>query len=87
MDNLLGVPCGTAHNEPIYQNPAFRDIKKNLLYGNKIDYSKVHCPEAKRIYESEVIALDKDFLMERKNVDLVIETIRKVKKNIGELLS
>lgn len=80
-----GVGCGTAHNDPIYQNPAFRDIKKSLLFGNEIDYSKVHCPEAERIYDSEVLALGKDFLMERENVDRILRALHKLRGNIDEL--
>lgn len=80
-----GILCHTAHNQPLYRNPAFRDIKKSLLYGNEVDYSKVHCPEAERIYESEVIAMGKDFLTEKENVDLIIEAIKKIRKNISEL--
>ncbi len=80
-----GVRCGTAHNDPIYQNPAFREIKKSLLFGNEIDYTKVHCPEAERIYSSEVLALGKDFLMERENVDRILGALRKLRDNIDEL--
>jgi len=80
-----GVPCGTAHNQPLYKNPAFRDIKKSLLHGNEIDYSKVHCPESDRIYESEVIAMGKNFLLERENIDKILGAIHKLRENIDEL--
>jgi len=89
-----GVMCDTAHNEPVYKNAAF---SKNVFgrrgcptkcgfYGKEIDYSKFHCPEAERIYESEVVALGKDFLMERENVDLILGAIRKLKDNLEELV-
>jgi len=80
-----GVPCGTAHNNPLYQNPAFRQIKRSLLHGNDMDYSKVHCPEAERIYASEVVAMGKDFLMARENVDRIVAAISKLRDNIDEL--
>ncbi len=80
-----GVGTGTAHNDPLYMNPAFKNIKKSLLYGNEMDYAKVHCPEAERIYSSEVIALGKDFLMERANVDKILAAIHKLKANLDEL--
>jgi len=88
-----GVPCSTAHNDPLYQNPAFHDMVFGnngcpvtcSFYGKKIDYSKVHCPEAERIYNSEIIALGKDFLMERENVDKILEAILKIRRNIEEL--
>lgn len=89
-----GVMCSTAHNHPVYKNRAFF---KNVFgrtgcpikcgfYGKEIDYSKFYCPEAERIYESEVVALGKDFLMERENVDLILEAIRKLKDNLKELV-
>ncbi len=80
-----GVGCGTAHNNPLYQNPAFREIKASLLYGNEVDYSKVHCPEAERIYSSEVIAMGKDFLMERENIDKILGALHKLRENADEL--
>ena len=80
-----GVGCGTAHNDPLYQNPAFQNIKKSLLHGNEVDYSKVHCPEAERIYSSEVIAMGKNFLMERGNIDKILAAIYKLRENIDEL--
>lgn len=81
-----GVNTGTAHNDPIYMNPAFKNIKRSLLHGSKIDYNKVHCPEAERIYNSEVIALGKDFLMERENINKILGAIQKLRDNLDELI-
>ena len=80
-----GVGCGTAHNAPIYQNPAFGQIKRTLLHGSDMDYSKVHCPEAERIYESEVVAMGRNFLMERENVGRIVAAVSKLRDNIDEL--
>lgn len=80
-----GIGAGTAHNHPLYQNPAFLNIKKSLLHGNEIDYSKVHCPEAERIYQTEVLAMGKNFLMHRENIDKILEAIQKIRDNIDEL--
>lgn len=88
-----GVPCSTAHNDPLYKNPAFQDMVFGnngcpvtcSFYGKKIDYSRVHCPEAERIYRSEIVALGKDFLMERENVDRILEAIHKIRDNVEEL--
>ncbi len=88
-----GIRAGMAHNQPIYRNPLFRD----MAFGSRgcpilcphhrepVDYSKVHCPVAERIYNEEVIAMGKDFLMKRSNVDLVLEAIRKIRDNSHEL--
>lgn len=88
-----GIPAHTAHNRPLYMNPAFEEMKfgrtgcpiKCSFYGKPIDYSKVHCPVAEYIYKNEVVALPKDILMDRKNVNLVIEAVKKIKENIHEL--
>lgn len=88
-----GIPSGTAHNHPLYENPVFKDMvfgKRGCplscpFYGKKVDYSKVVCPVSERVYKSEVIALAKDFLMKRENVDKVLEAIYKIKENIDEL--
>jgi dTDP-4-amino-4,6-dideoxygalactose transaminase len=79
-----GIPCGTAHNDPIYKNPAFLELKS--IFGIPVDYTRVHCPVSERIYRDEVIALGKDFLMRRENVELLLEAIRKIKENVDELL-
>ena len=81
-----GVRAGTAHNDPLYMNPAFKNIKPSLLHGNAMDYAKVHCPEAERIYNTEVIALGKDFLMEKGNVDRILDALRKLRDNMDELV-
>jgi len=81
-----GVRAGTAHNDPLYMNPAFKNIKKSLLHGNDMDYTKVHCPEAERIYNSEVIAMGKDFLMEKGNVDKILGALQKLRDNVDELI-
>jgi len=80
-----GIPAGTAHNQPLYQNPVFVEMKS--IFGKPVDYTNVHCPVSERVYENEIVALGKDFLMEREKVDLVLEAIRKIKENINELLN
>lgn len=80
-----GVPCSRAHNRPLYKNPAYRNIDDKFLHGREIDYSEFHCPVAERIYESEVIALEKDFLMKRENVDEILRAVEKIRRNIDEL--
>lgn len=89
-----GVPCSTAHNQPLYKNPVFQGMNFGRtgcpiscpFYGKEIDYSKVSCPIAERVFASEVVAMGKDFLLEKENVDLIIEAIKKIKENLKELL-
>lgn len=80
-----GVACGTAHNDPLYQNPIFRDIKRSYLTIPEVEYSSVHCPEAERIYETEVVAMLNHVLMEKKSVDQILAAIYKLRENIDEL--
>jgi dTDP-4-amino-4,6-dideoxygalactose transaminase len=89
-----GIPAGTAHNQPLYKNPVFQEMHfgrtgcpvRCPLHGEPIDYSAVRCPAAEHVYENEIVALGKDFLMERSKVDLVLGAIRKIRQNIEELL-
>jgi dTDP-4-amino-4,6-dideoxygalactose transaminase len=79
-----GIPAATAHNDPLYQNPVFVEMKS--IFGRPVDYSRVHCPVAERVYKNEIIAINKDFLFEREKVDIVLATIIKIKDNVSELL-
>ena len=89
-----GISANTAHNQPIYKNSVFQEMNFGRtgcpiscpFYGKKIDYSEVKCPVAERVFESEVVALGKDFLIEKENIDLIIEAIKKIKDNLKELL-
>jgi len=88
-----GIPAGKAHNQPLYKNPVFVEMRfgrtgcpvRCPLYGKTIDYAKFSCPVAERVYEKEIVALGKDFLLERDQVDLVLEAIKKIKENVDEL--
>jgi dTDP-4-amino-4,6-dideoxygalactose transaminase len=73
-----GVRCGTAHNDPVYWYEAFRDMPE-------IDHSRIQCPQAERIYRTEVVALGKDFLMAREHCDRILDALRKIRDNLDEL--
>jgi len=81
-----------AHGYPIYTNPVFQreDFARTgcRLYGydKRIDYSKVHCPEAERIAAKEALSLSHAiFLGEKEDMDLILEAISKVRKHTDEL--
>jgi dTDP-4-amino-4,6-dideoxygalactose transaminase len=88
-----GIWAGDAHNQPLYKNPLFQDMAFGKTgcpilcshAGRKVDYSKVSCPESERVYDTEVVALGKDFLMSRGSVDTVLAAINKIKANLDEL--
>ena len=89
-----GIAASTAHNQPLYKNSVFQEMNFGRtgcpiscpFYGKKIDYAEVKCPVAEHVFESEVIALGKDFLLKRGNINLIIEAIKKIKENFKELL-
>lgn len=91
--NAEGIHAGTAHNQPLYKSPLFEDMSFGRTgcpilcphHGEKIDYSSVHCPVSERVYDTEVVAMGKDFLMDRAAVDTVLAAIQKVKDNLDEL--
>lgn len=80
-----GVTCGTAHNDPVYLYPAYQDIKRSLLHGNPMDYRGVCCPEAERVYRTEVVAMGNRFMMDPQNVDRIVGAIGKLRDNLDEL--
>lgn len=94
--NAEGAPIGVgAHGRPIYQNPLFQSMTadntgviKCPSYKKTIDYTKVHCPEAERIYQKEALSISHPgFLGEKEDMDLVLAAIRKVRTNADELKS
>ena len=89
-----GVPIYIgAHGEPIYQNPLFQSMTGGRTwpircpgYESSIDYARVHCPEAERIFSTEALALGhRYFLGPLEDMDLILSAIRKVRQNIDEL--
>ena len=82
-----GIPCHTAHNDPLYRNPAFAEIDPDLLYGAEPEYGSCHCPVAERIYESEAVALPKEVLATRDNAETTLEAIEKLREQSDALAS
>jgi dTDP-4-amino-4,6-dideoxygalactose transaminase len=95
--NAEGVPVGVgahgAPGAPVYKNPLFQSITggntwpiKYPTYDKPLDYTKVYCPEAERIYQTEALCISHPvFLGEREDMDLILEAIRKVRTNTDEL--
>jgi hypothetical protein len=55
-------------------------------YDKPIDYTKVQCPEAERIYQTEALSISHpNFLGDKEDMDLILEAIRKVRANTDEL--
>lgn len=84
-----GVPCGVgAHGEPIYHNPLFTRTawQRCPYHREEVDYGKVHCAEAERIYRHEACSFPhRIFLGDTEDMNLILEAIRKIRANTDEL--
>ncbi len=90
-----GVPCGVgAHGQPIYNegpfsNPEWFDqlgLPREHLGDRAIDYSKVHCPEAERVYQEEVCSFGHAmFLGDTDDMQLILDAFQKIRANVDEL--
>ncbi|MCY3683815.1 MAG: DegT/DnrJ/EryC1/StrS family aminotransferase [Gemmatimonadetes bacterium] len=91
-----GVPCGIGPTKPLYQFSMFASgkwgetgcpIRCPLYQADPIDYTKVYCPEAERIHETEALDLTHRILLgSRENMDLILEAFQKLRDNIDELI-
>ena len=91
-----GVPCGVgAHGQPIYREGPFADMtlfdqlgcaRQGSLYEGEIDYSKVYCPNAERVYAEEVCSFSHAlFLGDIDDMERILEAFRKLRENTDEL--
>ena len=89
-----GVPCGIGPTKPLYTFSMFASGKwgqtgcpiRCPLYNGDIDYTKVRCPEAERIHESEALDLTHRILLgPSENMDLILDAMRKTRENVDEL--
>ncbi len=91
-----GVPCGVgAHGQPIYGEGPFADMaffdqlgcaRKGSLYEGEIDYSKVYCPNAERVYAEEVCSFSHAlFLGGVDDMEHILEAFHKLRENADEL--
>ena len=64
-----------------------RTIRCPLYRADPIDYTRVYCPEAERIHETEALDLTHRILLgPRENMDLILEAFQKLRDNIDELI-
>ena len=91
-----GVPCGVgAHGQPIYREGPFADMaffdqlgcaRQDSLYEGEIDYSKVYCPNAERVYAEEVCSFPHAlFLGGVDDMECILEAFTKLRENTDEL--
>ncbi|MBT3375580.1 MAG: DegT/DnrJ/EryC1/StrS family aminotransferase [Lentisphaerae bacterium] len=90
-----GVPCGIGPTKPLYTFSMFAKgewgktgcpVRCPLYQGPPVDYTTTHCPEAERIHTTEALDLQHTILLgPRKNMDLILDTFRKLRSNVDEL--
>ena len=90
-----GVSCGVgAHGQPIYNEGPFADadlfdrlgLPREYLGDRAIDYSKVLCPEAERVYHEEVCSFGHAmFLGDTDDMQLILDAFQKILKHVDEL--
>ena len=89
-----GVACGIGPTEPIYRYDIFKSGQwgetgcpiRCPLYKGDMDYTKVHCPEAERIHETEALLINHAKLLgPQEDMDLILDAMRKVRQNADEL--
>jgi hypothetical protein len=91
-----GVPCGTGHTQPLYENPLFLDADhafgrtgfpvRGEPYGRTMDYAQVRCPETERIFRTEAVVLNHAlFLGPQSDMDAILGAIEKIWRHREEL--
>ena len=92
--NAEGVQCGLGPTEPLYRYDIFKSGKwgetgcpiRCPLYKGDVDYTKVCCPEAERIHDTEALLISHRFLLgPLEDMDLILDAMRKIRENVDEL--
>ena len=94
--NAEGVQGGTGHTEPLYHNPVFANWQENFgrtgfpirnpYSDTDVDYRRMECPEAERIYRDEAVVLShRLFLGPQSDMDRILEAIRKIRAHVDEV--
>jgi dTDP-4-amino-4,6-dideoxygalactose transaminase len=80
-----GAPINVgAHGGPIYRNPVFQTL--DSIAGIPVDFREVFCPQAEHIFANVALSIPHAiFLGDQGDMELILEAIRKVRANTGEL--
>lgn len=86
--NAEGVPAGPAYGMPLYKQPAFR--KENLRAAvpkgvDFPDYEALRLPGAEEFTSKEVVIPHEVLLVEREYIDLIVNSVKKIKENTDEV--
>lgn len=89
-----GTPLGIGLGDPVYHLPAFQNQHFGRTgcpiscekYKGKIDYTKVKCPVAEKVSYKEHLTLSNHTLLEERNIQALLEALKKVQKYQKEIL-
>lgn len=91
--NAEGIPSSSGYPIPLYKNPLF--LKKGdgpkfcpiscPYYGEKIDYTRVHCPNTEKICEEACWIAHPALLAKRSDMQDVVHAIAKIWENRNQL--
>lgn len=89
--NAEGVPCSVAYGVPLYENPAFRKENLKNIWAESVgpipDYEKLRLPIAEEFCTHQQITLLHTVLMtDRSGIQMIIDSIAKIKNNVDELV-
>jgi len=87
--NAEGVLASCGYGMPLYKQPAFKkeNLKSAIPKGVKMpNYEKLYLPGAEKFTNEEVTLPHPILLSGREGLDLVVNSIEKIKENVNELL-
>lgn len=80
-----GIPCAAGGGWLLYKHPVFAEQRFRFETSKRLDYTRVHCPNAEAA-PSRWLAFPQEVLLgSEKDIDDFIEAVAKIKRHLGEL--
>ena len=89
--NAEGVPSSAAYGVPLYKNPAFKKENLKGIWAKGIgpipDYESLYLPVAEKFCTHQQVVFPHTVLMaDRSGIQMIIDSISKIKDNVEELM-
>jgi len=87
--NAEGVPAGSGYGMPLYKQPAFKKENLKDVIPKEIktpEYEKFSLPGAEKYVAEEVTLPHPVLLSGKEGLNLIVNSIQKIKENVDELL-
>lgn len=89
--NAEGIPCDAGYGVPLYKNPAFKKENLKGIWAKDIgpipDYETLNLPVAEEFCTHQQVTLPHTVLMtDRRGIQMIIDSIAKIKNNVDELI-